>query len=172
MRSMHGYVSGPLRAGFILLTLSAIGGCAPSPIGDPCVPESIPSAGFDPREIYLETSSVQCRTRVCMVYQLDGNPEDICDGVDDTDACVSAQALENQVFCTCRCSIPAGVEANTPLCNCADGYVCQDNVVSAGEGSRAGVAGGYCVPCIREDEDRPGLGPPFEACPDPDAMGT
>lgn len=161
---MHGYVSALLRIGAVLLVSWASFGCSPSPIGDPCVPESIPATGFDPREIYLETSSVQCRTRVCMVYQLDGNPEEICEE-GGGEGCVTRNALDNQVFCTCRCSIPPGVQANTPLCNCSQGYVCLDNVVSAGEGSRAGVAGGYCVPCIEEGNPRNLDTLLFQPCP-------
>lgn len=164
---MHRYVSRMLCVGVIPLMLAA--GCSPSPIGDPCVPESIPATGFDDREVYLETSSVQCRTRVCMVYQVEGNPEDICDEGNDTEQCVDGTVADNQVFCTCRCSVPEGAQANTPLCNCADGYVCLDNVVTAGsgmgEGSREGVAGGYCVPCIRENDDRNLDTTLFTACP-------
>jgi hypothetical protein len=154
----------------LLLSIGcALAGCTSSPIGDPCVPESIPETGFDPREIYLETSSVQCRTRVCMVYQLDGNPNEICRG-DGTDGpnCVQAEDLEDQVFCTCRCSIPAGVQANTPLCSCADGFTCVDDIVTAGTGAegRQGVAGGYCVPCITGADDDRGLDPAlFTMCP-------
>jgi hypothetical protein len=143
--------------------LSAATGCTGSPIGDPCIPESIPPNGFDNREIYLETSSVQCRTRVCMVYQLDGNPETICDASGLPEGCVTETELDQQVFCSCRCSITEGGQANTPLCNCADGFTCIDDIVTEGG---AGVRGGYCVPCRRDPEPRP-LTDVFDDCPEP-----
>lgn len=147
----------------ILLALLAVG-CTGSPVGDPCVPENIPPEGFDSREIYLETSSVQCRTRTCMVFKLAGNPEKIagtpsCDGLN----CVTEAQAQNQVFCACRCSVPEGREANTPLCDCPDGYTCSDGIVQTGG---PGVEGGYCVPCITGSDDNRGLeSPPFEDCP-------
>ena len=51
-------------------------GCRASGVGDPCAPEVVPEGGFNMAEAYLETSSVQCRTRVCMVYQLEGDPSE------------------------------------------------------------------------------------------------
>ena len=59
---------------WILAAFSMLAGCTAPGIGDPCIPESIPEGGFVGSEAYLETSSVQCRTRVCMVYQLTGVP--------------------------------------------------------------------------------------------------
>ncbi|HJL19192.1 MAG TPA: hypothetical protein RMH99_26240 [Sandaracinaceae bacterium LLY-WYZ-13_1] len=156
---MHRFVSGLLRLGVAPLILAGLlgvlglvgTGCTGSPIGDPCVPESIPSGGFDPREVYLETSSVQCRTRVCMVYQVNGDPREI-----------DPVVAEQQVFCSCRCSVPEGGQANTPLCDCGDGFTCIDDVVTTGG---TGVVGGYCVPCIKANDDR-GLNPMvYDECP-------
>jgi hypothetical protein len=140
-------------------------GCAPSPIGDPCVPESIPPNGFDAREVYLETSSVQCRTRVCMVYQLQGRPDSICGspGADPAN-CADPVAVDTQIFCSCRCSVPEGAEANTPLCNCGEGFTCVDDIVTTGG---PGVRGGYCVPCIREGNPDNLPGTVYEDCPTP-----
>jgi hypothetical protein len=142
---------GRLVFGVFLMVCALAFGCTGSPIGDPCTPESIPDNGFDEDEVYLETSSVQCRTRVCMVYKLEGNPETICDAAGNPEGCVSEARLDNQVFCSCRCSVPPGASANTPLCNCADGFACIDDIVTTGGD---GVRGGYCVPCIKEDDDR------------------
>lgn len=129
-----------LVAGVMLMGGAAIG-CTGSPIGDPCVPESIPMGGYDDREIYIETSSVQCRTRTCMVYKLLGQPSMDCTGAaSDPPEC-------HQVFCSCRCSTTSGAQANTPLCACGEGFTCVDDVVTTGG---EGVQGGYCVPCIRE----------------------
>ncbi len=127
--------------------LVALSGCTGSPIGDPCVPESIPPGGFDQLETYLETSSVQCRTRTCMVYNLEGDPADLCP-TDDAPGC---KAVRDQIFCTCRCSIPEGGEANTPLCACPQGYQCQEDLVTTGG---PGVMGGYCVPCTYSGDPR------------------
>ena len=66
----------------------ALTACTGSPVGDPCIPESIPAGGFDAQEVYLETSSVQCRTRVCMVYRLQGNPELVCEECGDCPGCL------------------------------------------------------------------------------------
>jgi hypothetical protein len=98
----------------------------PSGVGDPCDPESVPGGGFDPNEVYLETSSVQCRTRVCMVYKIDGLPSD-------------SEANEERVYCTCRCDAPA--DSNTPTCNCPTGFVCENILEQGG----SGIQGGYCV---------------------------
>lgn len=161
---MQRLVSG-LRLAIIPITLFAAMGCTGSPIGDPCIPESIPAGGFDPREIYLETSSVQCRTRVCMVYQLDGNPEFV-NGTDTCPPgsmdCVSQNDLDTQVFCSCRCQIGDGGEATTPLCDCGDGFTCVDDVVTTGG---PGVQGGYCVPCIDEENTRGLSSAIFPDCP-------
>lgn len=156
----------PWSVAIVAFAIAIAAGCTGSPIGDPCIPESIPEGGFDPRETYLETSSVQCRTRVCMVYQLDGNPEHVNeDGTcpAGSDDCVSRGAVETQVFCSCRCQVPEGGQANTPLCSCGDGFTCIEDVVTTGG---EGVQGGYCVPCIRpEGEDRLLDTAVFQACP-------
>lgn len=157
---MHRLTSGLMTV--VALLLVAAAGCTGSPIGDPCVPESIPVGGFDSREIYLETSSVQCRTRVCMVYQLSGDPENICDATGGPAGCISQDTVNAQVFCSCRCSVPEGGQANTPLCDCGDGFVCVDDIVTTGG---AGVRGGYCVPCIEEGNPRNLDTALFENCP-------
>ena len=166
---MHRFVTSPFRAGLALLLLglaSVAVGCTGSGIGDPCVPESVPANGFDNREVYLETGSVQCRTRVCMVYRLQGDPRQVRDTdscSDGSDTCVSQEALDQQVFCSCRCDVPAGDQANTPLCDCGDGFDCVEDVVTTGG---VGVRGAYCVPCIDPDNPRePPLDPTvFQEC--------
>lgn len=113
-----------------LFGLAMLGCPATSGVGDPCDPESVPGGGFDPNEVYLETSSVQCRTRVCMVYKIDGLPSD-------------SQANEDRVYCSCRCDAPA--DSNTPTCNCPNGFVCETILNQGG----SGIQGGYCV--LEED---------------------
>ena len=94
--------------------------------------------------VYVETSAVQCRTRVCVVFHLEGNPDNLesegCPlGADST--CVTdnvpfetgvrlADDNINRVFCSCRCRAGEG-NPNLPLCACGGGYHCADD--------------GYCV---------------------------
>ena len=113
-------------AALTLLALAAVG-CKPgSGVGDPCDPESVPGGGFDAQEVYLETSSVQCRTRVCMVYEIAGLPDD-------------SAANQAKVYCTCRCDAPEG--SNAPTCACPGGFECETILEQGG----TGIQGGYCV---------------------------
>jgi hypothetical protein len=128
---------------FLLLS-----GCAASGIGDPCTPEVTPAGGFHGSEVSVETSSVQCRTRVCMVFHLDGDPRH----VQGTASCAAGQtgcvvsdpsgasaALPNsldRVFCSCRCGESDG-NAELPLCQCTAGFVCVPPTERGG---------GFCVP--------------------------
>ena len=121
-----------------LMTLAfLLSGCEAPGVGDPCTPEVIPVGGFNPSEAYLETSSVQCRTRVCLVYQIDGYPS----GSEEcaTETCASAAETEERIFCTCRCGTPPGVEGRT--CECPDGYRCEEVLDIGPDGTR----GSYCV---------------------------
>ena len=142
----------------VMAGLASAGGCAPVGQGDPCTPEAIPSNGFIADEVYVETSSVQCRTRVCMVYHLTGNPEctqgdprcsappaenpcrvsamgDLCIIADLPDMVQDDAKSPDRVFCTCRCS--AGGNSSLPLCQCTDGFRCVPDT---------DPGGGYCVP--------------------------
>jgi len=143
----------------VVLLGAMMSGCPARGIGDPCVPEAIPGGGFDQREIYVETSSVQCRTRTCMVFRLSGDPskvvgEESCPagtaGCVDRALPVNVSNSAERVFCTCRCSATDG-DSNTPLCDCTDGFHCVDVLTAGG----AGVRGGYCVPneLCTADED-------------------
>ena len=116
----------------------ALGGCSTPAVGDPCLPEQIPETGFDPREAYLESYSVQCETRVCMVFHLDGDPT--CPEGQSTPEhkCAMASLVDDSVYCTCRCDSGGTGFAE---CECPDGFSCVE-VLSRGG---AGVKGGYCV---------------------------
>lgn len=131
----------------LLLVTASIGlvcvGCQTSGVGDPCDPENIPEGGFNGAEAYLETSSVQCRTRVCMVYQLAGDPRNTpeqtgCNPAADP-TCIPDSAIEERVYCTCRCRAPEGV--NSPTCGCPGGFECVEVLELGGDGIR----GSYCV---------------------------
>ena len=137
----------------LLLALTLFG-CRGNGVGDPCVPEVIPSGGFDPNESNVETSSVQCRTRTCVVFQLDGNPERISGTPSCTTDCVSEQQVADHVFCSCRCST-GGEDINAPLCNCPNNFVCDEDLVQVGG---QGLRGGYCIRCQCPGDDS-GLNP-------------
>ncbi|MCA9529770.1 MAG: hypothetical protein KC543_06520 [Myxococcales bacterium] len=125
----------------VTATCAGITGCASSGVGDPCNPENVPAGGFSPLEAYLEQGSVQCRTRTCVAYKLDGDPNQVIeDGTcRNPDECVSKQELEDRVYCTCRCRALEGSSA--PTCACPSGYSCTDILEVGGTGLR----GGYCI---------------------------
>ena len=121
-------------------------GCATPEVGAPCMPEQIPDNGFNKNEAYVETSSVQCQTRVCLVYQLDGDPDDRCQQVicnpDDVTCvphtCATRDQVEERVYCSCRCKAPS---ADFAQCDCPAGYSCKEIL----KGGGPGVQGSYCV---------------------------
>lgn len=153
-RSFYGTASAAilnLTPALLALGLGLLGvGCAASGVGDPCTPEAVPRCGFAATEVYVETSSVQCRTRVCVVYRLDGHPENLlsagcpldssrsdCATTTDPSTCVDDTPRDeadtsdlgttsvDRVFCSCRCR---ALETNPdlPLCVCGTGYHCSD----------------------------------------------
>ena len=130
-----------------LAALCLLGGCSESAVGDPCTPEQVPAGGFLASETYLETSSVQCATRVCLVRDLAGDPNNVqpeCPGGPDT--CVSPIDVESNVYCSCRCDAPEG--SGLPTCGCPDGFFCEEILQTGGDGLR----GSYCV---RNPVERP-----------------
>ncbi|MEO0323208.1 MAG: hypothetical protein AAF447_09640 [Myxococcota bacterium] len=135
-----------LLALFATLALT-LAGCRGSTVGDPCVPENVPltlveeegmppriEVGFAAGEVVVEASSVQCRTRTCLVY----NDIPLAQTL-DPDA-VSDDELDNQIYCSCRCDAPPG--SDTPTCACPGGFECVPNVVPQGG---EGLRGGYCI---------------------------
>ncbi len=120
------------------LGLSAgVAACAPSGVGDPCTPENIPPGGFDEREAYVETGSVQCRTRVCLVYRYQGDPTR-CEQEECAD--IELQDIADRVFCSCRCRAPEG----QPTCACPEGFVCTEDYI-INNAMVPGTQGAYCV---------------------------
>ena len=124
--------------------LSAVAlGCQARGVGDPCVPETIPQEGFA-NEVFVETSSVQCRTRTCLNYRLPGDPRRIVGEAScppGTLGCVNAEARDTQIFCSCRCSAGTG-DSSLPLCTCPEAFHCVNLVTQGGDA----VRGGYCIP--------------------------
>ena len=107
----------------------------------------MPEDGFADREAYVESSSVQCETRVCIVFRLRGDPREGCVPVTPTQrserrpASTSARRrneVEKRVYCTCRCN---SGDTGFAECECPDGFTCVDVLEQGGPG----VRGGYCV---------------------------
>jgi hypothetical protein len=134
----------------IALLGSSLGACADEGVGEPCTPERIPcdpteGCGYNAAESYIESSSVQCRSRLCIVHKLDngnntpGDPTKVCTGdSSDSENCVSEEALEKSVYCTCRCD---GPKTSVEFCECPSGFSCQEVLKLGGDGIR----GSYCV---------------------------
>jgi len=131
--------------GTLFLSLIALTGCEAPGVGDPCVPEAIPEGGgFNELEVYLETSSVQCRTRVCMVYQFQGDPSESfedCEARGGTNCAENRpqEVIDESVFCTCRC---ATTTEGASTCECPEGFSCTPIL---DEEAGPGIAGSYCV---------------------------
>ena len=132
-----------------ILVVGAVNGCSTPAVGAPCLPEQVPADGFNQLEAYIESSSVQCQTRVCMVYKLAGDPTPDCKmGMDTVDSkgaivkghqCSVATEAQQRIYCTCRCKAPANTDFAT--CTCPDGFSCT-NVLDQGD---PGVRGSYCT---------------------------
>ena len=140
-----------LYAAAIALTAATFSGCTTPAVGAPCLPEQVPSNGFDMSEAYIESSSVQCETRVCMVYKLQGAPKGSAKCVDNPAMCAMndpncvqqvrcapQDEVDKKVYCTCRCSSP---NSKFAACSCPSGYDCTPVL----EQGSIGVRGSYCV---------------------------
>ena len=132
-----------------LVALAVLGpACEPGGIGDPCTPEAEydPSfAGFDLREVSVESRSYQCSSRVCLVNHFQGRvtcpygqrDQDLGLGPDDPRRCRTPGSSEpvsvpvaawnvqrppdDAVYCSCRC---AGPDPTARYCECPSGYTC------------------------------------------------
>jgi hypothetical protein len=138
----------------LVLSVGAIG-CADEGVGDPCTPETVPcnsagrECGYKASESYIEASSVQCRSRLCIVHKLDNrseglvpaDPRNICSDRNDADGCLDPEDLQKSVYCTCRCKTGGGVKTNLELCDCPDGFTCTEILNLGGEG----IIGSYCT---------------------------
>lgn len=127
-----------VSAAVLAVSVSA-SACAPEAVGEPCLPSHPTAAPGAPRnvefgadagffeqgEVYIETRSLQCRTRVCMAYKWDEENQ--------------PDQRSRRVFCTCRCGGPEG--AGSGYCSCPDKFVCT-TVFNTGD---PGIRGSYCV---------------------------
>ncbi|MBL8601837.1 MAG: hypothetical protein JNK72_07935 [Myxococcales bacterium] len=121
-------------------------GCGDEGVGDPCAPQRPGNRPCDPAstntatngcfvgtEIYIETQSLQCRSRICVVYQYS----------EATDT--AGRERPKRVYCTCRCGVPPSLQASTDsnvLCQCPENFSC---VSIAGDQYPPGVQGSYCI---------------------------
>jgi hypothetical protein len=142
-----------IRIVFAVSSLGAIG-CTDLGVGDPCIPETVPcnadgeKCGYVQSESYIEASSVQCRSRLCLVYKLDNetnglinaDPRNICGSEDEQDGCVRTEKLLDSVYCTCRCGA-GGTGNKQELCKCGEGFTCEPILTIGNEG----IIGDYCV---------------------------
>jgi len=146
--------SSPIWIAVAMAALGAIG-CADEGVGDPCTPETVPcnsegqDCGYKVNEAYIEATSVQCRSRLCIVYKLNNksggtapsDPRVPCTGnASDADFCVDDENLAKSVYCTCRCDT-AGVKTDLDVCKCPDGFTCEPVLNLGGPG----IIGSYCV---------------------------
>jgi hypothetical protein len=135
----------------IAVMASGLWACANEGVGDPCIPESIPcdeenrqDCGFRDNESYIESSSVQCRSRLCIVHRLEGqqsdlaDPRRLCEKDPKHPNCVTEQQLDQSVYCTCRCD---GPKTSVEFCECPSGYACEEVLTLGGDG----IKGSYCV---------------------------
>ena len=118
-----------------VVMISALSACTAGGVGDPCMPaapsiasqgdpQCAPDAGcFSGSEFYIETRSVQCRTRICVV--------------DHWDQIASPERRSELSYCTCRCDEGADPSVRCP---CPEGFHCGIDV-AAGE---PGIRGRYC----------------------------
>ena len=107
----------------------ALQACGPSGVGDPCIPQPLPlieggiscsGAGcYASSEIYIETRSLQCRTRVCLVYHWEQQTQ--------------AEKRAEHVFCSHKCTSQA--DCPQPDFTCVTAFVA----------GNPGVRGDYCV---------------------------
>jgi len=101
--------------------------CGNSDVGNTCIPQNIPADGFKETEVFLETNSPDCETRICGVFKYAGDPRR-----DDP------PKVQDYIYCTCRCD--AGDES-IDTCSCPEGFQCVDALGIGGPGIR----GSYCV---------------------------
>jgi hypothetical protein len=111
-------------------------------VGDSCMPQVVPEDGFAESQAYLQTGAADCGTGACLVYHLEGDTTPGCEDVDagDLERCADPAQAEDRVYCSCRCAGP-GV-ASSELCDCPDGFSCQEELF---RDAPEALRGGYCM---------------------------
>jgi hypothetical protein len=156
------------RFGFVATVL--LGGglpcCQAAGVGDPCVPEDEYQAffsGYELTELDLETRSVQCATRVCLVNHFQGRVscpygQSLANGAParchipgtsgpagairvDVRPQLTNRRADDAVYCSCRCD---GPDPLARYCHCPEGFACTELMRDVGLGS-AELSGSYCI---------------------------
>ena len=185
---------------FLLAAVVATTHCGSGGVGHPCIPEDeyrTLFSGFGATEVYVESRSFQCMTRVCLVDHFQGRvscpygqtEDDLSLPGDDPKRCrvpatdgreegeeievavdpwLVARPPEDAVYCSCRCD---GPDPSADYCECPSGYACRELVPDLGPLGSGNLAGSYCV----KDGGNPSraatvdcrANPEHEDCPDP-----
>lgn len=180
-----------LKSGLCFVIALLLGCSGNAGVGDPCIPEDEyvrTFSGFGINEVHVESSSLQCATRLCLVNHFQGRvscpqgqtSEDLLRPVSDPARCrvpdgsdVGAidvpvagwdldRPAERAVYCSCRCD---GPDKTARYCKCPDGYTCTDLAPDLGFGATE-LPGSYCVRTGTEFEDRDVGGPTCETDPE------
>jgi len=101
--------------------------CGNSDVGEACMP-MISGKKFSSNDIYIETNSTACETRICGVFGFSGDPRE-----------VATKRLQEKVYCTCRCR---SSDPDISTCKCPDGFECSENILGV---AGPAAAGGYCI---------------------------
>jgi hypothetical protein len=150
----------------VLLGVGCHGG-----VGDPCTPEDEYNpyfSGFSAAEINIETRSLQCETRLCLVNHFQGRvtcpygqTADMLSGAAQTSerqychtpgsservqmpvaSQLTARRARDSVYCSCRCD---GPNPGVSYCRCPSGFVCTELLTRIDELGSEELAGSYCV---------------------------
>lgn len=117
----------------VAVAVVALVSCAPTGVGDPCEPEVQVQGTLQEGETVIESSSLQCRTRVCMFYNGHSFCTQRCTTHED---CLSEWYEEGPEA--------AGEDEEWPPAWC-------EAQVTVGS---PGVIGRYCVPERASDPDK------------------
>lgn len=140
---------------FVIAALAAAAGvcvasapaCERGDVGDPCVPDresGDPSfTGFSADEVSVDSRSMECRTRTCLVNHFQGRVHD-SDAAGVRPRC-SHRPVADAVYCSCRCAnVDGRTDDGSVYCRCPDGFTCTQLVSSIGARDE-GVTGAYCI---------------------------
>lgn len=144
---------------------SGLCGCESGGVGDPCVPEEEYAetfSGFSAEEGLVETQSMQCETRVCLINHFQGRvscpygqtAQEAAGGaarcaVPGSATPIQGEVLpqllkrraEDTVYCSCRCD---GPDKNARYCECPSGFSCEEVLPPLGRGKEQ-LVGSYCI---------------------------
>lgn len=152
-----------MRFHFVVPALSLlVSGCDSSHVGDPCLPEEEYGqdfGGFSVDETSVETRSLQCASRICLVNHFQGrascpygqsgpggSERCLVPGTDvGIDVPVKAWNVtrppDAAVYCSCRCD---GPDPGADYCTCPSGFACAKLIDELDLGANE-LSGSYCI---------------------------